>query len=303
MTRLLAFAWEEATASLRAAGRTALLSLWTIAIAFVVTGAFLVALRATGGVVDAWAEGAEISVYLHADAGEAERRLIESRLSGADAVASVEFVTSAEALTRFTRSFPDLRDVTASLSGNPFPASFEVRLRDGASSAAADALVSGVRLLPGVDDVRYERDLVQRLLRGVRTARLAGTVVTLTLLLGAALTVTAVVRLSMQPDATTCTSWPSSGRPVSYIRGPFVAEARCSAAWGHLSVWPCSSSRSACWLVRCRMGPSCGRPWSRDSVSSCSASSSAVAQGSPRRRTGRAGPASGVDSAEDRLLD
>lgn len=234
MKRLWAFAWEEATSSLLAAGRTALLSLWTIAIAFVVTGAFLVALRASGGVVDAWAEGAEISVYLHADAGEAERRLIETRLTGADAVTSVEFVTSAEALARFTRSFPDLRDVTASLSGNPFPASFEVRLRDGASAAAADGLVSGIRLLPGVDDVRYERDLVQRLLSGVRAARLAGTVVTLTLLLGAALTVTAVVRLSMQARRDDMHIMALVGAPVSFIRGPFVAEGALLGGLGAL---------------------------------------------------------------------
>lgn len=224
MNRLLAFAWEEAVSSLRVAGRTAALSVWTIAVAFIVTGVFLVAIRATRDVVDAWARGAELSVYLQDATGDAERQMIAARLTRSEVVESHELVSKDEALARFLRSFPDLRDVTASLGGNPFPASFEVRVRTGTPSALTDALVASLRPLPGVDEVRYERALVQRLLTGVRAARIAAVVVTLTLLLGAALTVASVVRLSMQARRDDMHIMALVGAPISYIRGPYVLE-------------------------------------------------------------------------------
>ena len=64
MKRLIVFAWEEAFHSLGRSARSALLSVGTIAIAFLVVGAFLVASTAAQQVVAEWAQAAELSVYL-----------------------------------------------------------------------------------------------------------------------------------------------------------------------------------------------------------------------------------------------
>jgi cell division protein FtsX len=50
-------------------------------------------------------------------------------------VLRVDFLPKTDALARFRADFPELADVATTLGTNPFPASFEVRLRPGAGVA------------------------------------------------------------------------------------------------------------------------------------------------------------------------
>ena len=236
MRRLVAFGWEEAVHSLRRSPRSALLSVATIAIAFLVVGAFLVASTAAQQVVAEWAQAAEMSVYLRDGITDAERTAIDARLGqGGLDVAAVEFVSKEDALVRFRAGFPELQDVTASLEGNPFPASFEVRLRREAPAASGDELAGALAGMPGVADVRYDRELVARLLAAVRGARWMATAAALVLLLGAAMTVVAVVRLSFHARRDEIDIMTLVGSPLGYIRGPFVMEGALLGGLGALA--------------------------------------------------------------------
>jgi cell division transport system permease protein len=100
-----------------------------------------------------------------------------------------------------------------------------VRLRsDNAGDARADALATEVAGKDGVSDVRYDRQWLQRLIGIVTTARLAGGVVAAILMLGAAFTVAAVVRLSIYARRDELEIMQLVGAPFSYIRGPAVCE-------------------------------------------------------------------------------
>jgi cell division transport system permease protein len=234
--RLIVFAWEEAVHSLGRSGRSALLSVGTIAIAFLVVGAFLMASTAAQQVVSEWAQAAELSIYLRDGVTAGERTAIDARLAaGAPDVAAVDFVSKEEALARFRAGFPELQDVTASLDGNPFPASFEVRLRREAPAASADALAGAMAAMPGVADVRYDRELVARLLAAVRSARWMAIGAALVLLLGAAMTVAAVVRLSFHARRDEIDIMTLVGSPLGYIRGPFVMEGALLGGLGALA--------------------------------------------------------------------
>ena len=77
---------------------------------------------------------------------------------------------------------------------------------------------------PGVGDVRYDRRWLARLVGVVTTARLAGALVAGILMLGAAFTVAAVVRLSLYARRDELEIMQLVGAPFSYIRGPFIVE-------------------------------------------------------------------------------
>ncbi len=219
------YAIEEALASLRRSGRSALVSIGTIAIAFVTLGGFLLLSVNVQGVLDRWLEAAEISVYLHDTATDMERGAVEQFLRGRPEVAAVEYVSKARALERFRSDFPELADVTTSLSQNPFPPALEVRLRgDDGSGAGAEALAREVSGRSGVADVQFDRRWLARLLGVVTTARVAAAVVAGILMLGAAFTVGAVVRLSLYARRDELEIMALVGAPFSYIRGPFVVE-------------------------------------------------------------------------------
>src|SRR6185436_7071015 len=187
LMRALRYSFDEAIASLWRGRRSGALSMATIALALFVLGAFLIVssnLERLGG---EWSSSADMSVYLTDGVTAAERTAIENALAG-EVVTGRTYVSKADALSRFRRTFADLASGMEGLGDYPLPASYEVRLRPGAD-AAIDALGGGVMQLRGVADVRYDRQWLSRLLAAVGVIRGIGLALGVLLAVGAALTV------------------------------------------------------------------------------------------------------------------
>ena len=221
---VISYAFEEAWASLRRAGRSAVISIGTIAIAFLTLGAFLLVSVNVQRVLDRWLAAAELSVYLRDDVSVETRSEIEAKLRGQSSVANVEYVSKERALERFRSDFPELSDVAGSSAENPFPQAFEVRLHERDATGAAENLAADLEGQDGVADVRYDRDWLERLLAIITTARVIAAVVAGVLMIGAAFTVAAVVRLSLHVRRDELEIMQLVGAPFSYIRGPSIFE-------------------------------------------------------------------------------
>ena len=232
--RAWSYAWQEAVLSLSRAKWTLLLSIATISVAFAMLGAFRVVSSTVTRVAETWTQSAEMSIYLDDVVSEPERTAIRQKLEAEPGVADVIFVTKEEALARFGAEFPELGDVTASLEANPFPAAFEVRLTESGMAGGAQALATTVTTLPGVADVRYDQRWLARLIAVLTALRTAGWVAALALILGAATTVVAVVRLSFEARRDEIGIMALVGAPVAFIRGPFVMEGAIQGALGAL---------------------------------------------------------------------
>lgn len=233
--RALGYAWQEAIASLARARWTLLLSIATIAVAFAMLGAFRVVSGTVARVAGGWSEAAEVSVYLDDVVTEAERTAIRQAIERSGVAAGVSLVTKEEALARFGAEFPELGDVTASLDANPFPASFEVRVSEAGMAGGADGLATSLATLPGVADVRFDRQWLSRLIAVLTALRTAGWMAALALVLGAATTVVSVVRLSFEARREEIGIMALVGAPVAFIRGPFVMEGAIQGALGALA--------------------------------------------------------------------
>lgn len=221
---VVGYAFEEAWVSLRRSGRSALVSIGTIAIAFLTLGGFLLVSVNVQRALDRWLEAAEMSVYLLDTASDDQRAALEQFLKSQPGVAAVEYVSKERALERFGTDFPELRDVTVGVGENPFPPALEVRLRTDVGETAADNLSSDISGRPGVADVRYDPRWLSRLMTLVTTVRFAAGLVAAILMLGAAFTVAAVVRLSLYARRDELEIMQLVGAPFSYIRGPAIVE-------------------------------------------------------------------------------
>ena len=220
----IGYAFQEALVTLRRAGRSAAMSIGTIAVAFLTLGGFLLLSANLQSVVQRWASAAELSVYLRDDVDASAREALIAELNAHAAVESIEFVAKQDAVERFKKDFPELADV-ATTTENPFPASLEVRLRpDAASTGAADGIASTLGNRAEVADVRYDRQWLSRLIAVVGGVRIAGLVIAGVLVLGAAFTVSAVVRLSLEARREELDIMQLVGAPYVFIRGPSVAE-------------------------------------------------------------------------------
>src|SRR5262245_15652926 len=225
MFRAIGYAFDEAVQSLWRGRQSGILSTLTIAFALFVLGGFLLVTANLERLGAEWSNSAEMSVYLKDEITQDERRAVESLLAPGDVVASHEYVSKTDALGRFKQTFTDLSPAVDTLGDNPLPASYEVRLRPGPSAqASVDALGAKLRQTPGVADVRYDRQWLNRVLSAVTIIRAVGLALAAILTLAAALTVANVVRLALFARTDELDIMQLVGAPQAYIRGPFVME-------------------------------------------------------------------------------
>ncbi len=231
--KAIRFAWREAIVSLRRGGRSVLLSIGTMTVAFFALGGFLVISSNLQRLLERWTEAAEMSVFLRDDVREATVTSLASELRAHRSVTTVEYVSKDQALARFKADFPELVDLAGTTEGNPFPASLELRLRtDPVSSGAADALATQLVNRAGVADVRYDGQWLSRLFAVLDGVRLVGVGIAAILVLGAAFTVAAVVRLSLYARRDELEIMQLVGAPLAYIRGPSILEGLLLGASG-----------------------------------------------------------------------
>ena len=223
--RALKYALGEALISLWRSRSSGIFSIATIAATLLIFGGFLLIASNLEPLVESWSAAAELSVYLTDEVSDGERTEIEALLVASDLVDAREYVSRAEALARFSREFSDLNAALGGDEENPFPASFEVRLRAGVDeTAAVDALADRLRQTAGVDDIRYDRVWLERLSAAATLLRAVIIGFAAVLLAGAALTVSNVVRLAFYARRDEIEIMRLVGAPAAYLHGPFLAE-------------------------------------------------------------------------------
>jgi cell division transport system permease protein len=233
--RALDYAFRQGWISLwRGRGATSF-AVAAIALALIVLGALLIVTWNTGRVLSRLTAAAEFSVYLRDDATSEQRGTIEAALDASGVASAREYVSKQQALAKFRSQFADLASLSEGLDDNPFPASLEVRIRPNTDAdGQADAVVRRIAALPGVADVRYDREWLARFGTGLRTLGAAGLTLAIIMAIAAAATVAAVVRLGLQARHDEIEIMELVGAPLTFIRGPFVAEGLLQGGIGAL---------------------------------------------------------------------
>ena len=241
--RAIAYALREGWASLRRTRGSSAFAVVAIALATMVLGALLLVTWNVEQFLTRWTSVAELSVFLRDDATSEQRSALEAFIDRSGAAEGRQYVSKVAALTTFRREFAELASLTDGFDDNPFPASIEVRLSAAAEAdGRADALLRDAAALPGVADVRSDREWLTRIASGLAAVRGAGFALGFLMALAAAVTVAAVVRLGLHARRDEIEIMQLVGSPLAFIRGPFVAEGLMQGGWVR-----CSRSRSSGW--------------------------------------------------------
>ena len=136
----------------------------SIAVSVLLAGALLLVGSNVYRVIQAWgATGVDVSIYL--DRGISEERVLELKnsLSADPTVLTVRFVSQDEAWQFLADNLGDSADLLAGLDASILPPSLEVSLGRAIDDARLDGLLATWTALPGVDDVQYNRQWIDRL--------------------------------------------------------------------------------------------------------------------------------------------
>lgn len=213
---------------------SSLLAVVAIALALVVLGAVLLVTSNAQRWLASRASSAELSVYLEDGATAEARAAIERALDASGVVASRTYVSKNDARTAFRTAVGDLGAIVEQLDDNPFPASIDATVTPEAAAVLDSGLLSSLAALPGVADVRYDREWLARVERGMASLRTLGGAVGLLMALAAAVTVATVVRLGLYARRDELEIMTLVGSPLTFIRGPFVAEGVIQGGLGAL---------------------------------------------------------------------
>ncbi len=215
MTRAWQGFWRNAVMSL-AATATMVLMLLLLSGFWIIQTGLLAGLQFTEQKV-------EVVAYLQTNATDGQVAELQSRLRAMPEVASVAYISRAEALDRFRASMQaqGREDLTRYLDANPLYASLEVKMVDPSQvRVVGDAL----RGDPSVRNVINIEDLVERVLTVTSILRTAGTVVLVIVGVIALFIIINTIRLAVLARAEEIEVMRLVGASDAFIRWPFVFE-------------------------------------------------------------------------------
>lgn len=202
-----------------------LFSVAIIALSFLIVGVFFSLSNNLQFLANQLSENMVVVFFLNPGISAQEQARIEEAIKASPGVARVEFVSREQALARFRKSFPELEDILKNLSSNPFPASFEAILQKKAFlSEEALGLVEGIRALPGVEDVQFNRDWVKKMQSLSRLARAIGFFLGGILIFASFFIISNVIRLNVFARKNEIEILRLVGATNTFIRLPFLLE-------------------------------------------------------------------------------
>lgn len=215
-------AGRELLIGLRRAPLLSLLSVVTIAFALFAVGLFgLVALNLQRALAQV-EERVEVRAFLLDDAADDARVEAMTAVSRYPEVARVEYLSPDQALEKARRELGEFSDVFES---GFLPASLEIRLKPGFRDPSTVArVVTRIRGLPAVEDVRYGRDWLEKLYDLRNVAAAAGLVLGLTFAAVAVIIIGASIRMTVLARAAEIAIMRLVGATDGYIRRPFLLD-------------------------------------------------------------------------------
>jgi cell division transport system permease protein len=179
----------------------------------------------------------DISVYFNTNTPEDEILNIQQSLEGLSQVASVDYISQAQALQNFQQAHandPTVSQAINQLDTNPLEASLNIKAKDPSQYGAINNYLSSPDLAPYIDTISYaqNQDVINRLATIVRDVNIGGWLVTVLLALVAGLVMFNTIRLAIYSNRDEIGVMRVVGASNSLVRGPFVVE---GMLWGAIA--------------------------------------------------------------------
>jgi len=205
--------------------RTSFVAVAMISMSLLIVGTFLLVSANLARGVAQWQGSSRMNIFFVPEVTQDEIRSVDAFLAAHPDLVKRHFVSPSEALDRFKVHFKNLNDVVAQLDQNPFPPSFDVDVTPATTQSAAFARdVKTLRTMPGVEQVQFDWEWLERLKRLVNLINLAGIIAGGVLAIAAMFTIANVIRLTMMLYHEEIEIMRLVGATERIIRGPFLIE-------------------------------------------------------------------------------
>lgn len=219
------YSLRETIAAFRRAPLLVMLSAMAIGLSLFVAGLFGLTAHNLQRALVRVEERVEVVAYLKDDVAQADVEAAQAGLRALPEVAAVQYVSKDDALAAAMRDLPDFQDVFRDLDSNPLPASLEVRLRAGfRTSAEVEAIAQRLRAHAFVDDVRFGREWVDKIVSIRRIIAGGVSIIGGAFAAVAAIVIATAVRIAVAARREEISIMRLVGATTGFIQRPFLLE-------------------------------------------------------------------------------
>ncbi|MFP3948587.1 MAG: cell division protein FtsX, partial [Longimicrobiales bacterium] len=224
------------------------LSAAMVGLALLVVGLFGLATYNLRLALETVEQRVEVVAFIRDGTSREEVDVGRRQLEEIPAVSRVRYVDKEEALRIAREDLPEIGELTTDLEVNPFPASFEIQLAEGArSSETVQAIADDARILPFVEEVRYGQEWVEDLFLLRRIGAAASAIIGGAFAVVAALIIGTAIRIAIFARRDEIEIMQLVGATRWFIRKPFLLEGALTGLMGGLLA--VGLTRLAYWAV------------------------------------------------------
>ncbi len=173
----------------------------------------------------------EIQVYLEDDINQDQIEKIGEKLRELNGVLAVIYQSKEQALEVLKKEWGNEAYLLEGLEKNPLPNSYIIQLKD---IKYTEDVVNYINGLTGIEDIKYYKDIVEKMMTISNFIRVGGLVVISILILVSIFIISNTIKLTVAARRREINIMKYIGATNGYIRGPFILEGIFLGAIGSL---------------------------------------------------------------------
>jgi len=193
----------------------------TVAISLIVLGGFVILALNLNTLIRQIESKVEITVYLKDGISSIDVQNLQDKIIVWPEVADVTYVSKEEALNRLRRDLKDQPEMLEAISGNPLPASFEIKLKN---PRTADKVAGKLKGEVAIDEIKYGQDIAKKLFAVTTVIRWIGLVFIILLCFASLVLIANTIRLAIFARRKEIGIMKLVGATNWFIRWPFIFE-------------------------------------------------------------------------------
>ena len=163
--------------------------------------------------------------FLDTDISEEQLNAVEEELKRSQLVLETTFVSEEQAVDKFKEKFPELQGIIENIKINPFPPSIETTFKEKTITfREASGLITQIKNMPGVEDVQFNQEWVDRVNSFSRLAKAVGFFLGGILVLASFFIISNVIKLNVFARKDEIEILRLVGATNTFIRVPFLLE-------------------------------------------------------------------------------
>lgn len=163
----------------------------------------------------------EIQVFLEDGLTEDQMNNIKNHINECDGVLSVVFQSKEQALENMKQEWGDEGYLLEGLDQNPLPSSYIVQVQD---IKYADNVVNSLAGIQGIDEIKYYKDIINKLMVFANYIRIAGILIIGILMFISVFIISNTIKITVSARKREINIMKYVGASNGYIRGPFIIE-------------------------------------------------------------------------------